>query len=190
MIDLFFLDESGFAPTLPTGYTWGRRGRRVVVPYQAPQGRRVNVVGAYAPDDPAGPSLRFATRRKADGPYDATAHLAFVRQIAGLPPDPAGSDRRRDRPCVVVLDNYAVHHAATVKAATPALAEAGVTFCYLPPYSPELNPIEPVWRQVKYQDIPERSHPTDSALQAAVEAALSDRARRLAESTNQLPRRA
>lgn len=189
MIDLLFLDECGFAPTLPTGYTWGRRGRRVVVPYEAPQGRRVNVVGALAPYDPVGPTLRFATRRKADGPYDAAAHLAFVRRIAGLPPESADADRR-DRPCVVVLDNYAVHHAAAVKAAIPALAESGVTFCYLPPYSPELNLIEPVWRQVKYQDIPERSHPTDIALQIAVEAALADRTRRLAEPTNQLPRRA
>jgi hypothetical protein len=187
VIDLFFLDQSGFAPTLPTGYTWGRRGRRVVVPYEAPQGRRVNVVGALAPYDPAGPSLRFATRRTSDGSYDAVAHLAFVRRIAGLPTEPTAAVRCA-RPCVVVLDNYAVHHAATVRAAMPALEEAGVTFCYLPPYSPELNPIEPVWRQVKYHDIPERSHPTDSGLQAAVEAALTARARRLAESTNQLPR--
>ena len=189
MIDLLFLDQSGFAPTLPTSYTWGRRGRRVVVPYEAPQGRRVNVVGALAPYDPAGPSLRFATRRKGDGPYDATAHLAFVRQIAGLPPAPTTAARRA-RPCVVVLDNYSVHHSQAVKDAMPALTEVGVTFCYLPPYSPELNPIEPVWRQVKYHDLPERSHPTDSALQAAVEAALTTRAHRLAQSTNELPRRA
>ena len=59
MIDLFFLDESGFAPTLPTGYGWGRLGTRLVVPYEAPQGRRVNAVGAFAPDDPAGPQLVF-----------------------------------------------------------------------------------------------------------------------------------
>ena len=189
MIDLVFLDQSGFAPTLPTGATWGRRGRRVVVPYEAPQGRRVTAVGAYAPYDPAGPSLRFATRRKADGPYDAAVHLAFVRHIAGLPPEPTAAARRA-RPCVIVLDNYAVHHAAAVKSAAPDLADQGVTFCYLPPYSPELNPIEPVWRQVTYQDIPERSHPTDPARQTAVEAALTERARHLAESTTKLPRRA
>jgi hypothetical protein len=187
VIDLLFLDQSGFAPTLPTGYTWGRRGRRVVVPYEAPQGRRVNVVGAVAPYDPAGPSLRFATRRKGDGPYDAAARLAFVRQIAGLPPEPTTAARRA-RPCVVVLDNYSVHHSQAVKDDLPALTEAGVTFCYLPPYSPELNPIEPIWRQVKYQDLPERSHPTDTALQAAVETALTTRARRLAQPTTYFPR--
>lgn len=84
MIDLFFLDQSGFAPTLPTGFTWGRRGRRVVVPYQAPQGRRINAVGAFAPNDPTGPRLRFETRRTAEGRYAAAVHLAFVRRVAGL----------------------------------------------------------------------------------------------------------
>jgi len=188
MIDLWFLDQSGFAPTLPTGYTWGRRGHRVVVPYEAPQGRRVNVVGALAPYDPAGPRLVFATRRKADGRYDAAAHLAFVRRVA--PPQADAASGAPRRPCFVVLDNYSVHHSQPVKDAIPALAESGVAFCYLPPYSPELNPIEPVWRQVKYQDLPERSHPTDTALQTAVEAALTDRARKLRESTHDLPRRA
>jgi len=187
VIDLVFLDQSGFAPTLPTGSTWDRRGQRVVVPYEAPQGRRVNVVGALAPDDPAGPRLHFATRRKADGRYDAVAHLAFVRQIADGDRIPATSARRA-RPCVVVLDNYSVHHSRAVKDALPDLEAAGITFCFLTPYSPELNPIEPVWRQIKYQALPVRSHPTDTALQVAVDAALTTYANRLRESTHDLPR--
>lgn len=186
MIDLWFLDQSGFAPTLPTGYSWGRLGSRLVVPYEAPKGRRVNVVGALAPYAPAGPRFVYETRRKAQGRYDAAAHLAFVRQaVAGL----AGDDRR-PRPCVIVLDNYSVHHSQPVKDAIPDLEELGVRFCFLPAYSPELNPIEPVWKQVKYQDLPERSHPTDIALQTAVEAALAGRAQKLHESTHNLPRSA
>jgi len=182
VIDLWFLDQSGFCPTLPTGYGWGRLGRRLVVRHEAPQGRRVNVVGALAPYGPAGPRLVYETRRKAEGRYDAAAHLAFVRHLAGEFPT------RRVRPCVIVLDNYSVHHSRAVKDDTPALAASGVHFCFLPAYSPELNPIEPVWRQVKYHDIPERSHPTDTALQAAVESALADRAHRLAQPTITLPR--
>jgi putative transposase len=180
VIDVWFLDQSGFCPTLPTGYGWGRLGRRLVVPYEAPQGRRVNAVGAIAPYDPGGPRLVYETRRKAEGRYDAAAHLAFVRRVADAA---AGA-----RPCVVVLDNYSVHHSQAVKDALPALTAADVHFCFLTPYSPELNPIEPVWRQIKYQDIPERSHPTDTALQAAVESALSTRARRLAGTTSNLSR--
>jgi transposase len=152
------------------------------VPYEAPQGRRVNVVGALAPYDPAGPRLVYETRRKAEGRYDAAAHLAFVRRLAGT------LAARRARPCVVVLDNYSVHHSQAVKDDLPDLTAAGIHFCFLPPYSPELNPIEPVWRQVKYQDLPERSHPTDTALQAAVASALTTRAHRLAQPTTNLPR--
>ena len=187
MIDLWFLDQSGFAPTLPTGYGWGRLGTLLVVPYEAPQGRRVNVVGALAPYDPAGPRLVHETRRKSEGRYDAAAHLAFVRRLAGVPAE-ATADAPRARPGVVVLDNYSVHHSQAVTDALPEQVAAGVHFCYLPPYIPELNLIEPVWRQVKHHDIPERSHPTDAALQAAVEAALTNRARRLAKTTSHLPR--
>ena len=175
MIDRWFLDQSGFAPTLPTGSSWGRLGARLVVPDEAPQGRRVNAVGALAPYGPDGPRLLFETRRKADGRYDAAAPLAFVGRVAA-----AGSARR----CVIALDNYSVHHSAPVKDAAPALAEAGVGCCFLPPYSPTLNPIEALWKRVKYHDIPVRSHPTEADLQAAVDAALADRARALAEPTN------
>lgn len=180
MIDLWFLDQSGFCPTLPTGYGWGRRGHRLVVPYEAPQGRRVNVVGALAPYDPTGSRFLFETWRKTEGRYDATAHLAFVDRVAraGVP----------SRPCVIVLDNYSVHHSQPVKQATPDLAARAVSFTFLPPYSPELNPIEAQWRHLKHQDIPDRSHPTDVALQAAVERALTNRARMLRGATHDLPR--
>jgi putative transposase len=40
---------------------------------------------------------------------------------------------------------------------------------YLPAYSPELNRIEPVFRQVKYQEIPVRSYLSKVALREAVE---------------------
>jgi len=184
VIDLWFLDQSGFAPTLPIGSSWGRLGTRLVVPYEAPQGRRVNVVGALAPNDPAGPRFVFATRRAAEGRYDAAAHLAFVRRLAGAP----AADARRARPCVIVLDNYAVHRSRAVADELPDLTAADIHFCFLPPYSPELNPIEAVWRQVKYQDMPDRSYPTDTALQAAVETALIARAQRLTTPTTNLPR--
>jgi transposase len=47
---------------------------------------------------------------------------------------------------VVVLDNLAPHKAECVRAAFEA---AGIGYRYLPPYSPDLNPIEPAWAKVK-----------------------------------------
>ena len=179
MIDLWCLDQSGFAPTLPTSGTWGRLGQRLRVPYQAPQGRRVNAVGALAPQDPTGPRFVYETRCSTQDRYDATAHLAFVERLAAA--------RDPDRPCVVVLDNYAVHHAREVNAAADALAERGITFWYLPSYSPELNPIEALWKQVKHYELPERSYPTEAALQQAVESALQRWVPSRHNSTHNLP---
>jgi len=165
---------------MPTGYTWARIGERKIVPYEAPEGRRVNVVGALFPFDPAGPSLIFESRCNGEGKYDTEAHLRFVHRVASLPAVlPEGY--RRERPCIIVLDNYSVHHSQLVKDKMPVLEAAGVRFFFLPPYSPEMNAIEPLWRQVKYQDLPERSHKTAASLQAAVDEALTNRADRLSK---------
>ncbi len=113
-IDLYFLDESGFAPTLPPGYTWARMGTRAIVPYVAPQGRRVNVIGALAPHGPQ-PRLAYQSRT---GKIDSVAFLEFLwRDVAGLPaaPDRLPPGYHRGRPCVIVLDNYSVHRSAAVK---------------------------------------------------------------------------
>lgn len=149
------------------------------------------MVGAWAPLDPAGPRLLFETRRAGraatDGPYDAAAHLRFVEQVVAGLPERCPEDYRRPRPCVIVLDNYSVHHSQLVKERTPTLKAAGVRFFFLPPYSPELNLIEPLWRQLKHQDLPDRRYPTLDALQAAVQRALELRAARHQEATKDLP---
>jgi len=167
---------------MPTGYTWARIGERKIIPYEAPEGRRVNVVGALFPLDPPGPSLIFESRCNGEGKYDADAHLRFVHKVAGLPPVlPEGY--RRERPCVIALDNYSVHHSQRVKDKMPTLQAAGVSFFFFPPYSPEMNAIEPLWRQVKYHDLPERSYKTAQALKAAVDEALTQRANRFKAAT-------
>lgn len=171
MIDLFYLDESGFAPTLPTGYTWARRKTRPLVWDEPPQGRRLNVLGALAVGGPT-PGLVWTAP---PGKLDSAAFLAFVcREVAGLPAPPGALPRgyRRARPCVIVLDNYSVHRSAAVRAARPDLDRVGVAFFYLPPYSPDLNRIEPLWRHVKHEQLPVRSYRTLEDLRAAVTAAL------------------
>ena len=155
-MDRDYLDASGFAPPLPTSATGAREGACVGVPSEAPQGRRGNVVGARAP---CGPAPRRVTESRT-GKLARAAFLRFLGQdVAGLPtsPDllPAGSVRAR--PGGVVRDNAAVHRSTLVQAVPPALAAAGVRFDYLPPDSPELNAIAPLWRPVPYDDLPVRS---------------------------------
>jgi hypothetical protein len=190
--DLYHLDECGFAPTLPTSYTWAREGTRPLVPYAAPQGRRVNVIGALATAGPA-PRLVWASRRSGQGRLDSAAFLDFVcRDLAQLPAswDAVPPDYVRPRPCTIVLDNYSVHRSKAVQAAAPVLARAGVTFYFLPPYSPELSGIEPLWRHIKYTDLATRSFADGTALHDAIDSALATRAAALRYPAHNLPRAA
>jgi putative transposase len=153
-LKLYYLDESGFAPSLPTGYSWCLPGQRKRVKYEYPQGRRVNVLAAYAPYGPA-PWLEARAFERTLTSDDLIAYLKAL---------PAA-----DVPRVVVLDNASLHVSKVVKAARPALAALGVYLYYLPPYSPELNEIEAVFKQVKHHEIPQRSHTTKEGLREAVE---------------------
>ncbi len=73
-IDLWYLDESGFAPTLPPGYTWARRTTRALVWDEQPQGRRFNELGALAVAG-AAPGLVWTSPA---GKLDSAAFLDFV----------------------------------------------------------------------------------------------------------------
>lgn len=163
-LKLYNLDECGFAPTLPTGSSWTLPGERKLVEYEAPQGRRVNALAAYRPYDRS-PRLDVFTAERTWNGYDL---LGF---LGALPWSRA--------PRVVVLDNAGLHTGKVVQAARADLARRGIYLYFLPPYSPELNEIEPVFRQVKYQEMPQRSYTTRLGLREAVESAFSGYARRL-----------
>jgi putative transposase len=93
-------------------------------------------------------------------------------------------------PRVVVLDNASLHTSHVVRRVRRSLAAAGVYLYFLPPYAPELNKIEPVFRQVKYQEIPQRSHTTRAGLRAAVDTGFDTYRRSLESKSEKKPRRA
>jgi hypothetical protein len=149
------LDEAGFALTLPTSYSWYLEGERLTVAYQAPQGRRVNAIGAHFTHGPEAGRLEYQSwavlpkSRAKDprttlearatahgltvdevGPIDAERVVAFLWQVAGRPA-PAPADWQRLRPLMSALDNYAVHKSETVQAAQVQLTAADVHLVYL-----------------------------------------------------------
>jgi transposase len=71
------------------------------------------------------------------GPMNGERFVAWVRQ--GLAPTLRPGD-------VVILDNLATHKIRGVREAIEAV---GARLLYLPPYSPDFNPIEPMWSKVK-----------------------------------------
>lgn len=72
-----------------------------------------------------------------DGPINGASFLAWVEQL--LVPTLRKGD-------VVVMDNLGSHKVSGVREAIEA---AGATILYLPPYSPDLNPIEQVFSKLK-----------------------------------------
>jgi transposase len=71
------------------------------------------------------------------GATDSDVFRSYVSEV--LAPDLRPGD-------VVVMDNLQPHHAAGVREAIEAV---GATLMYLPPYSPDFNPIENLWSKVK-----------------------------------------
>jgi putative transposase len=161
---LYYLDECGFAPTLPVGSSWTLPGERRFVRYEAPQGRRVNALAAYRPYGRS-PRLEVFT---AERTWDASDLLGFLKALPWS-----------KVPRVVVLDNASIHTSQVIRRARKDLADSGIYLYFLPPYSPELNLIEPLFRQVKHQEIPQRSFPTRSGLRGAVAIGFGNYGRRL-----------
>lgn len=182
------------------------------IPYEAPQGRRVNAIGAYFSHGVLAGHFAFETyatlpksRGKKQrttlaeqaeahglaveevGPIDAERLVAFVWKIAGRPAVyPA--DWQRERPLVIWLDNYSVHKSQRVKEERAAWERAGITLCYLPSYTPELSQIEPIWHPVKHHEIVRRSHETVVDLKRAVEETLTKKAADLLAARNETAR--
>lgn len=189
--------------TQPTTTTWGAVGCSRLVPYEAPQGRRLNVIGGYFSHGPQAGDLRFASyasvpraERRPDGSprkplpqlaaehglaeddlgiIDSEVFLAFVWHLAGRPAD-ASEEWRRERPLMVVVDNYSVHKSERVRWERRVLEAADVFLVYLPAYSPELSRIETHWKVTKYHDLPQRSYTRLGDLKTSVETALGRRA--------------
>jgi transposase len=93
-------------------------------------------------------------------------------------------------PRVVVRDNAGMPTRKGVKAARPGLAKQGSSLYYLPPYRPERNRIEPVFKQVKHHEMPVRSYTSKVDLRQAVEDGFDSYRRRLQTKGDNQPRRA
>ncbi len=152
---LAYLDQVGFSPSQPVTASWTLPGRRTLIPYENPQGRRLNASAALVKHGPH-PAFHWDAV-----PRTLTAEdvLVFIRHI----PRPGG------RPLVVVLDNASIHTSRVIRDALPELAAEGITLFYLPPYSPQLNAIEAYFRGVKHYDLPERTYTSLDDLGDAVD---------------------
>ena len=127
---LIFLDETWATTNIAP--TWGRspKGERCLGYAPAGHWHTTTFVCALSTDGLLAPLVL-------DGPINGQAFAAWVEQFL-VPALRAGD--------VVVMDNLSSHKVAGIK---PAIEAAGAALRYLPPYSPDFNPIEQVFAKLK-----------------------------------------
>lgn len=127
---LVFIDETWTKTNMAPLRGWCRRGERLKA--KAPHGhwRTMTFLAALRHDRLDAPCLF-------DGPINGESFRAYVEQV--LVPAIAPGD-------IVIMDNLGSHKSQAVRT---AIRRAGARLFFLPPYSPDLNPIEQVFSKLK-----------------------------------------
>lgn len=134
-IDLYFGDQSGFSliPTVP--YGWLKVGEQTLLPSQ--HSPRHNVFGLLSRD-------QHLWTYQFDRPINSAAVIACL--------DDFSTHLRRTT--VLVMDNASIHHSHAFRQRIPEWESQGLVIYHIPPYCPELNLIETLWRLIKHHWLP------------------------------------
>ena len=127
---LIFLDESGVTTQMTRGYARASGGRRV---HEATPGGHWKILTILSALSLRGLLATMTIEEATDGDI----FLAYIEQVLGPKLRPGD---------VVVMDNLSAHKVAGIGELIQA---AGAELLYLPPYSPDLNPIEKAWAKLK-----------------------------------------
>lgn len=128
--DFIFIDETGRVRNLTRSHARSPKGQRAHSENSLIRGTRISTIGALNIDG-------ILTALCYEGTLSALLLAFFVKEF--LVPVLSPSN-------VVILDNATSHYS---EEAIAMIEETGAGVVFLPPYSPELNPIEPIWAKVK-----------------------------------------
>ena len=127
---LRFIDESGAKTNMVRLHGRCRQGQRLLCKAPAGHWQTTTMVAAVGTQGVQAPFVL-------EGAMDTEAFGVYVEQV--LVPTLKGGE-------IVVLDNLACHKHPRAR---ELIESAGAQVWYLPPYSPDFNPIEPMWSKVK-----------------------------------------
>ena len=127
---LVFVDEMGSNVSLTPLYAWSRRGQRALAKAPRNWGKNVTLLASMGSGG-VGPCLAV------EGPTTKAVFEAYLGQVLAPSLRPGQ---------VVVMDNLSAHKGGRVREIVEA---AACELLYLPPYSPDLNPIEQAFSKVK-----------------------------------------
>jgi transposase len=126
-----YIDESGFAHDMPRTHGYAGKGKRCYGLHYGGAKGRTNVIGAMI-------GQALLTVMLLSGTVNTKVFTSWVKEdlIPKLPPK-----------SILVMDNATFHKGEEMKL---SITKAGHTLLYLPPYSPDLNPIEHKWAESKH----------------------------------------
>lgn len=127
-VELWFGEESGIEGDPRPNRRWVQKGSKPTTPYAGTHLRR-NVIGAVCPANGQLSCIIFSH-------CDTQVFQAFLDNMAAEVP------KRENRRLILVLDNASWHK-------TASLNWHHIEPLYLPPYSPDFNPIERFWHRLK-----------------------------------------
>jgi transposase len=127
---LVFLDETGAKTNMTRLYGRAENGDRVNDSAPAGHWNTTTLIAAVGKDGPIAPFL-------IEGAIDGDVFLAYVEKF--LAPALRPGD-------ILVMDNLSTHKSA---AALRLIEKRGASVLFLPPYSPDYNPIEKMWSKIK-----------------------------------------
>jgi transposase len=120
-----FIDETWAKTNMTPIRGWSKRGSKLLAKAPFGKWKTLTFVAALRHD-------RIDAPRVLDGPINGQLFTAYLEQV--LVPTLLPGD-------IVIMDNLGSHKGQAVR---KAIRAAGAKLLYLPPYSPDLNPIEPV----------------------------------------------
>jgi transposase len=150
---LKFVDESGINLAMTRLYGRAPQGERVVGTVPQNYGQNVTVLAALGEHG-------LQAVMTVEGATDAEVFRAYVKHVLGPSLSPGD---------IVVLDNLGAHKAVGIQ---QMLARRRARLLDLPPYSPDLAPIEPCWSKVKTH-LRQAKARTRQALDSAITDALA-----------------
>jgi transposase len=127
---LIYIDESGIEEELIRQHGYAGRGKKIYDDVSGKKFARTNMIAGYIN------GVTIAEYVYKDN-TDATFMIAWVEQLL-VPSLKKGQ--------VVVMDNASFHKNKKIR---ELIEKAGCRLIYLPPYSPDLNPIEHYWANMK-----------------------------------------
>ena len=128
--DVHFVDEAGCNNNEAYAYGWSKRGTRLHALRPGCKTKRINIIGALNKNQFNAPFIF-------EGSCNTSVFIIWLQQVL----IPTLKPKQ-----YVVLDNATFHKSSLIRA---IIEKAGCFLIYLPPYSPDFNPIEHYWYKFK-----------------------------------------